>query len=362
MALTLAQFLENAGAVNHARDFRRMQDKLLGWDVRVPNAGLATTGIANGGVARYYGAGTTGDLAVIQRAAGANMSVDVGAGFAMVGGTESATQGEYGAYNDATVNVTISASDPTNPRIDVIGIRIRDTEYSGANNDAAIIVVTGTPAGAPVVPTLPANFLSLAHVAVAALAASILTANITDKRQNLSSLGGVTVCNSSATYPTVNLWEGQMVYDRALDALLVYSGAAWIQIGPLSAWTAFTPTLTNITLNNGTLNCAYMRVGRFIAARYSLVWGNTTSAAGTQTFGLPVAANAIYIGNTHIGSGNVLDGGVASYGSFTLTVITAATNFGLESAGAGVFVNATVPITFGSTDGMTMHTFYEAAA
>lgn len=360
MALTLAQFLENAGSVNHARDFRRMQDKLLGWDVRVPNAGLATTGLGNGGVARYYGAGTTGDLAVVQRGAGANMSVDVGAGFAMVGGTESATQGEYGAYNDATVNVTISASDPTNPRIDVIGIRIRDTEYSGANNDAAIIVVTGTPAGAPVVPTLPADFLSLAHVAVAALAATIVTGNITDKRRNLASLGGVAVCDSSAGYPTVNLWEGMVTYDRAIDCLLVYSGAAWMQIGPLSGWTAFTPALTNIAIGNGTLSCAYMRVGRFIDYRINLKWGTTTSASGTQIFALPVAPHAAYVQNWAVGNGLVVAAG-GGYGGYSAVMPTGSATLALLGLSGG-YVNATVPAVFTTNDNLSILGTYEAAA
>lgn len=231
MALTLAQFLENAGSVNHARDFRRLFDKLLmGWDIRTAG-GLATTGLNNGGVTRYLGAATTGDFAVIQRGAGANMSVDVLMGGAIVGGTESATQGDYFVFNDATTNVTISASDPTNPRIDVIGIRIRDTEYSGASNDATIIVVTGTPAGSPVVPTLPANFLSLAHIAVAALSTQVVTGNITDKRVRTAvAAGGVVPVNGFANLPGVNNWNGQMGFDFTNNLLYVRSQGVWVCI------------------------------------------------------------------------------------------------------------------------------------
>lgn len=252
VANSVGQYNENAGATYHGRDLRRFHDKLLGWDVRVPNAGLATSGIANGGVARYYGAATTGDCAVIQRGAGANMSVDVTAGAAMVGGTESATQGEYMVFNDATVNVVISAADPTNPRIDVVGIQIRDKEYSGATDDARILVVTGTPAASPAVPTLPADFLSLAHVAVAAAAGSILTANITDKRRNLTSLGGVIVADTDALLPTVNLWTGLVAFVRSSaaantqPALYVYDAtlAAWTALGQYArAWTVITDTL-----------------------------------------------------------------------------------------------------------------------
>lgn len=229
----VADYNENAGTVYNARELRRQFDKMMmGWDVRT-SGGLATSGIANGGVARYYGIATTGDQAVIQRAAGANMSVDVLLGASMVGGTENSNQGEYFVFNDATINVVISASDPTNPRIDVIGVQIRDKEYSGATDDARILVITGTPAGAPAVPTLPADFLSLAHVAVAAAAGSIVTANITDKRRQITALGGVIPC-TSATRPTVNLWTGMVILET--DSITASGPVCQVYNSGTAAW------------------------------------------------------------------------------------------------------------------------------
>lgn len=229
VADALAQYLENAGAVNHARHLRRINERLKGWDIRTAG-GLATTGTANGGVARYFGSATTGDLSVQQRGAGANMSVDVLLGMALVGGTESAHQGDYAVYNDATVNVVISAADAVNPRIDIIVVRVRDTEYSGGTDNATIEVVTGTPAGVPAEPTIPANCLSLARVDVAALAGSITNANITDRRRALSSLGGLTQC-TSATRPSVNLRETMAIGETDTDRLAHYDGSAWIRTG-----------------------------------------------------------------------------------------------------------------------------------
>lgn len=238
---------ENAGTIYHGRTLRRMFERERGWDVRVAG-GLATSGIANGGVSRYFGAATTGDFAVIQRGAGANMSVDVLTGGALVGGTESATQGVYFVFNDATVNVVISASDPTNARIDVIGLQIRDKEYSGGTDDARLVVITGTPAGSPVVPTLPADFLTLAHVAVAANAGSIVTGNITDKRVQTASKGGIIIC-TAATRPTVNLWPGMVIIETdtvtaGAPICQVYDGASWVPLGQFSrAWTVIADTV-----------------------------------------------------------------------------------------------------------------------
>lgn len=111
------------------------------------------------------------------------MSVQVAAGSAFVAGTESAQQGVYFAYNDATVNVAISAADATNPRRDLIVCRVKDAAYSGASNEASIESVTGTPAASPSLPTVPANCHVLAEIAVAAGATSITNAHITDRRE-----------------------------------------------------------------------------------------------------------------------------------------------------------------------------------
>ncbi len=222
---SVGQWLENAGAVNNARDYRRLLDQMMmGWDVRTAG-GSATEGTANGGVTR------SGAMAVSQRASGgAGMAVDVAAGGCIVGGTESATQGDYFVYNDAVVTLTISAADPTNPRIDIVGVRVRDSEYSGAIDDTALVVVTGTAAAVPAEPTLPENFLTLARVDVPAADTSITNGQITDRRRRVAALGGITVCTSS-TRPTVGLWEGLFIYETDTDRVLFYNGSGWSRIG-----------------------------------------------------------------------------------------------------------------------------------
>jgi hypothetical protein len=111
-----------------------------------------------------------------------NMSVNVAAGRAVVLGDNATNQGQYIVRNTATLNVPISASDATNPRRDIVCVRVRDAFYAGSNNDAAIVVVEGTPAPSPVDPTIPPNHLPLARVTVAAGATTIVAANITSLR------------------------------------------------------------------------------------------------------------------------------------------------------------------------------------
>lgn len=113
------------------------------------------------------------ELAVSQRGAGANMSVDVATGWAWI-------LGEFGALTVAT-NVGISANATGNPRIDLVVLRA-----DFVNNNVVLDVLVGTPAVAPVEPVLTQNSsmweIPLAAIDVAAAAVSILTASIRDRR------------------------------------------------------------------------------------------------------------------------------------------------------------------------------------
>lgn len=105
----------------------------------------------------------------------------IAAGKALINGTQNVvTQGAYSVVNDANISQTHAAADPTNPRNDLVGIKIEDAFYSGTNKDAAAVIITGTPAPSPSDPATPANWLPLARVRVNAGASSLTT--ITDIR------------------------------------------------------------------------------------------------------------------------------------------------------------------------------------
>jgi hypothetical protein len=105
----------------------------------------------------------------------------------------------YKVYHDCetdtgtATNLVIAAADPTNPRIDIVCAKV-DVSLNpdaSAGNIASLIVVTGTPAVSPSAPATPSNCLLLANIAVAAGAASIVNANITDKRVYVNMNSGV---------------------------------------------------------------------------------------------------------------------------------------------------------------------------
>lgn len=110
------------------------------------------------------------------------MSVRVASGWAAIVGTTQPNMGTYVGYNDATVTLTVTTANPTNPRIDLVCMTVNDSYYSGSTNNVTLQVIAGTPASSPVAPTLPDNSISLATIAVAAGALSITSGNITDTR------------------------------------------------------------------------------------------------------------------------------------------------------------------------------------
>lgn len=120
-------------------------------------------------------------LAVTQNSP-VGMSVLIAQGWAAIVGTTQSNMGTYVAYNDAETVVAITTANPTNPRIDLVCATVQDAYYTGSQNNVVFQVVVGTPASSPVVPSVPANSIALAEIAVAAGALSITTGNITDRR------------------------------------------------------------------------------------------------------------------------------------------------------------------------------------
>lgn len=140
--------------------------------------------------------GTIGptDYKVIQRAAGANLSVDItqnaGGGF-MVPGNSISGQGLYFTpCHASTINEAIATNTAgANPRLDSVYLQVLDTLHDASGfNRVQTIVVTGTvTAGATLdnrsgAGAAPANSALLADVLMPAGATTATTANIRDRR------------------------------------------------------------------------------------------------------------------------------------------------------------------------------------
>lgn len=248
-------------------------------------------------------------LAVTQNSP-AGMSVLVSSGWAAIVGTTQSNMGTYVGYNDATVVLSLTTANPTNPRIDRVCLTVNDAYYTGALNNAVLQVVAGTPAGSPVAPALPANSISLATVAVGAGVTSITTANITDTRTitttnvpaqisaNQVFISPEERCTVSATAAT-----GTIAFNISTQGVLYYT---------TNATANFTLNFTNVNTN--------LAVGDSV----SCVFLNTNGATPYYASAFQIDGSAVtpkWVGGTAPSSGNA-----SSIDSYSFTIIkTAAT-------------------------------------
>lgn len=235
------------------------------------------------------------DWTVTQRAAGANMSVDISTGEGYVQGTEASQQGYYFLQSDSTpVNKNVGASSATLARKDIVIARVRDTLYSGVLDSWAFEVIPGT-AGSGVEPNTPANSYKIATIDIAANATSIINANITRRAVPFSTFDGTVVCTST-TRPSAPLIS-QQIFETDTGLLQVWTGTAWKPILlDNGAWTAYTPVWGQIggsvlAIGNGTLTGKYQQRGSTVHVNVLLTRGSTSNVGtAAYTFSLPVTA------------------------------------------------------------------------
>lgn len=215
-------WLQNAGATHSASQLRTY---LAGFQA----ASLASTTLqARGGVHP-----SSGQSFLVTQAGSPNMTVLVESGLVSIPGTLSGTQGNYLVCNDAQVTLSITAAHATLPRIDIVVVNIRDSQYSGVSNDAQMQVIAGTPASSPVAPSAPDNSITIAQIAVGAAVTSITNANITDVRFYIAAVGGVINARTEATRPgSTEIVEGQPVWTMDNNKLWLWDGSAYSQLYP----------------------------------------------------------------------------------------------------------------------------------
>lgn len=156
-----------------------------------------------------------------------NMTVNVAAGQAAILNDLSSNAGVYICTNDATAVLSISAANPSLPRIDRVVLTVNDAYYSGLLNNVVFQVLAGTPAASPVAPATPSNSISLATITVAAADTAIINAEITDTRFATSSNWQIwTSANRPVTPAT-----GTFGYNLTTLVLESYNGTSWVPSG-----------------------------------------------------------------------------------------------------------------------------------
>lgn len=232
-------------------------------------------------------------MSVVQRGAGANMSVDVNPGHCVIS-VPGDQRGSYVGVLDATKNIPISGSDLTFGRIDSIYAVVTDSNYGDTTNIFETKVITGTPSATPARPPAPSNYaVWLADVTVDAGVTSIVNAKITDKRTYAAPM------IATGRRPTggrpLHYLNGGHWYNPAADSLewTVQDRAnAGVLVHPDGLdWNTYTPTLTATTSNpnigtTGQIFGEYRRVmgGEWVFVQVHVVFGGTGISAGSGTY------------------------------------------------------------------------------
>jgi hypothetical protein len=159
----------------------------------------------------YLLEGVVGDfnsLKIIQRRAGANMTVEVSPGWAAIQGDDVANQGMYAVHNDDYGSITIPAAPGSGSRTHRIVAQMKDKAHNGSYGtyewlaDILPDVGAGTPAQ-------PNSAITLALVTVTAGTAAVTDAMInTNVRSWASSPGGILAIGGdlAAPSPGTNAW------------------------------------------------------------------------------------------------------------------------------------------------------------
>jgi hypothetical protein len=137
------------------------------------------------------------------------------------------------------------------------------------------------------------------------------------------------------------------------------------QMNGIGEVTAYTPTITNGVLGNGTITGSYVRVNKLIFGQIKFALGTTSTITGNLQFSFPVAT-ATTITASMIGNAYFYDNSTASVLSATTfrSSATVMSFFALNASAtytSGSAFSATVPVAFGAGDEVVCSFTYEAA-
>lgn len=237
----------------------------------------------------------------------------------------------------------------------------------GATQHAIIVLDPTASAGAPEIAIITA------HTGAATSATITRGAEVTSPRQHLS---GTTwrhinsyydylqIVANAAALPATNIYQGMLAYQQDLDKYVGRSSAGiWQDLVAMGAWTTWSPTLTNLSLGNGTLIAKYWRSGRTVGVRLRFTLGSTSTVGTQPTFSLPVNGAADYVSEWVIGNATLIDNGVKAWSGYVqMTGANSALIRADDGAGAFTTVTATVPFTWATGDYFMLTATYEAAA
>lgn len=149
------------------------------------------------------------------------------------------------------------------------------------------------------------------------------------------------------------------VWVNSTEALIVEED---LVSGAALEWSTWSPSYSNLTIGNGTVDARYIRIGDTVHASFDFVLGSTSSVGTNAGISLPVTAEN---GAMAVGQCRLTDSGTASYGGFVnLNGTTQMLPQVMVTSGSysrNVNLTPTVPFTWTTNDAIRLSITYEAA-
>jgi hypothetical protein len=148
------------------------------------------------------------------------------------------------------------------------------------------------------------------------------------------------------------------------DKLDGSEGSSYVHKTNDCVWSSWTPTLTNMSIGNGTMTSKYLQLGKLVFFNTLIVFGTTTSVTGDIEISLPVTAVAP--GQMPIGHALLYDDSTATpyMAQPTLVATTRFRVLSVVTSGATATTTDTtalVPFTWATSDQIRVYGFFEAA-
>lgn len=148
-----------------------------------------------------------------------NSTVKVNPGNAVISRT-GVSGGPYPVGFNTQTTLPLDNADPSNPRIDIVAIRLIDQAIDGAGalQGGYLYVINGTASATPVAPTVPGDYMAIASITRPAnnsLIGGVGNGVITDVRKSSGVMGGVRNMLPGDLMTDVGSFHGEMTVTTA---------------------------------------------------------------------------------------------------------------------------------------------------
>lgn len=137
-------------------------------------------------------------------------------------------QGSYRWATNANVTGSVTASDATYARKDIVYIQVNDSSYGDGSGalTAPVSYLAGTPSASPVAPTLPARSFLVGTITVPQTGGGSPTVVLNPAR--FVAAGGIQPVATQADRDALSAYEGLRVYRLDLNKVQCHDGTRWV--------------------------------------------------------------------------------------------------------------------------------------